>query len=168
MYPLNHSRLGPAKIPNIKKLLLNVVSKWETKLFMTLFVISCKFSLNCFCARWSRTVQARRHGRALRRRAFPNDCLCPPKRGLCPEDINRLWATGVQSEAQTGVCQRYFSNFCGLTPDFMTFLGWRPFFFFFFWRSPVFGRKNRLNFWFRPENSSEFLVFTLIIWSRLR
>ena len=60
----------------------------------------------------------------------PNDCLCPPqtksvppKRGLRPEEINRLGATGVQSEARIGVCQRYFCNFCGLTPDFMTFLG---------------------------------------------
>ena len=45
----------------------------------------------------------------------------PPKRGLCHEEINRLGATGVQIEAQIGV-------FCGLTPDIMTFLGWRPFF----------------------------------------
>ena len=40
----------------------------------------------------------------------------PPKRGQCPEEINRIGATGVQIEAQYGV-------FCGLTPDFMTFLG---------------------------------------------
>ena len=32
----------------------------------------------------------------------------------------------------------------------------RPFFFFFFWRSPNFGRKKRLNFGFRPKNHSEF------------
>ena len=49
--------------------------------------------------------------------------LCPPKRGLCPEEINRLGASGVQIEAQISVC-------CGLTPAFVTFLGWRPFFFF--------------------------------------
>ena len=66
----------------------------------------------------------------------PNDCLCPPKRklsppkrGLCPEEINRLGATGVQIEVQIGVYHRYFRSFCGLTPDFMTFLGWRPLFF---------------------------------------
>ena len=60
---------------------------------------------------------------AYRGRAPPNGCLCPlkrklcpPKRGLCREEINRLGATGVQIEAQTGV-------FCGLTSDFMTFLG---------------------------------------------
>ena len=47
----------------------------------------------------------------------------PPKRGLLPKEINRLRATGVQIEAQIGVCHRYFRNFCGLTPDFMTFLG---------------------------------------------
>ena len=28
--------------------------------------------------------------------------------------------------------------------------------FFFFWRSPNFGRKKRLNFGFRPKNHSEF------------
>ena len=60
---------------------------------------------------------------AYRGRAPSNDCLCPPKRklcppkrGLCPEEFNRLGATGVQIEAQIDV-------FCGLTPDFMTFLG---------------------------------------------
>ena len=30
------------------------------------------------------------------------------------------------------------------------------FFFFFFWRTPDFGRKNRLNFRFRPKNHSQF------------
>ena len=102
----------------------------------------------------------------------------PPKRGLCcPKEIYRLGATGVQIEAQIGV-------FFGLTSDFMTFLGWRPFFLrspvfgrkipckigedlFFFRRSPVFGQKNRLNFRFRPENPFESLVFTLFILSRL-
>ena len=52
----------------------------------------------------------------------PKQKLCPPKRRLCPEEINRLGATGVQIEAQIGVCQHYFCNFCGLTPEFMTFL----------------------------------------------
>ena len=47
---------------------------------------------------------------AYRGRAPPNDCLCshqtkivPPKRGLCPEEINRLGATGVLIKAQIGV-----------------------------------------------------------------
>ena len=31
----------------------------------------------------------------------------------------------------------------------------------FFWRSPVFGRKNRLNLRFRPENPFDFLLLTL-------
>ena len=90
--------------------------------------------------------------------------LCPPKRGLCPKEINRLGAAGVQIEAQIGICHWNFRNFCGLTPDFMTFLGWKPFF---FRKSPVFGRKNRFNSRFRPENPFESLVFTLFIWSRL-
>ena len=75
-------------------------------------------------------LQAWRHGghsRAvppqMRACAPPKRKLCPPKRGLCPEEINRIGATGVQIEAQIGVCHRYFCNFCGLTPDFMTFLG---------------------------------------------
>ena len=138
-------------------------------------------------------------GGAYRGRAHPNDSLCPqkrklcppkrklcpPKRGLCPEEINRLGAPRVQIEAQIGVCHRYFRNFCGLTPDFMTFLGSRPLFFeitcfrsekplelpilagksltisvktfsSFFWRSPVFGRKNRLNSRVWPENPLQF------------
>ena len=33
---------------------------------------------------------------------------------------------------------------------------WRPFFFFFVWRPPDFGRKKRLNFGFRPKNQSQF------------
>ena len=39
----------------------------------------------------------------------------PPKRGLCPEEINRLGAFGAQIEAQITV-------FCGLTTDFVAFL----------------------------------------------
>ena len=53
--------------------------------------------------------QTRRHGGADRGRAPP------PMRGLCPEEIKRLGATGVQ----IGVCHCYFRAFCGLTPDFM-------------------------------------------------
>ena len=93
----------------------------------------------------------------------PNDCLCPPqtkivppKRGLCPEEINRLGATGVRIEVQIGVCHRYLRNFRGLTPNFMTYLGWRPYFFFFgdnlfsaeknVWLTD-FSQKISLNFW---------------------
>ena len=163
--------------------------------------------------------QTRRHRGAYRGRAPPTGCLwppnencSPPKRGLCPEKINRLGASGAQIEAQINV-------FCGLTPDFVTFLGWRPFFFFeicfrlenssedlfffeitffrpekpleilisagksleisvktffiylFFWRSPAFGRKNRLEFRFRPENHEEnslkFFLLTFFICSRV-
>ena len=39
-----------------------------------------------------------------------------PKRGLYPEKINRIGASGAQIEVQINV-------FCGLTPDFATFLG---------------------------------------------
>ena len=46
----------------------------------------------------------------------PQTKVVPPNGGLCTEEFNRLGATGVQIEAQIGV-------FCGLTPDFMTFMG---------------------------------------------
>ena len=57
--------------------------------------------------------QTRRHEGAYRGRV-PNWLLVPPKRGLSPEEINRLRASGAQIEAQISV-------FCGLTPDFVTF-----------------------------------------------
>ena len=46
----------------------------------------------------------------------PQTKIVPPKRGLCPKEINRLGASGVQIEVQSSVL-------CGLTPDFVTFLG---------------------------------------------
>ena len=52
------------------------------------------------------TFQARQHGGAFRGRApqitacdLPKRELCPPKRGLCPEEINHRGDTGVQFEA---------------------------------------------------------------------
>ena len=91
--------------------------------------------------------QTRRHRGGIPGPCPPNDCLCspkrklfPPKRGLCPEEINRLGAIGVQIESQIGV-------FCGLTLDFLTFFGWR--------KSPVFSRKKRLNFRCWPKNPSQ-------------
>ena len=116
------------------------------------------------------TGQARRHGGAFRGCAPPNDCLCPPewklsppKRGLCPEEINRLGATGVQIEAQISVCDR-FSAGKFLTISVNTF-----FFVLFFWRSLfcffgdhheflagktfqflIYRRKIPLNFWSSP------------------
>ena len=94
------------------------------------------------------TRQSRRHGGAYRGRTPLNDCLCPPKRGLCPEEINRFGATGVQIEAQIGVCHRYFRYFCGLTPDFMIFLGRRPFF-----KQPCFRPEKPLEFPISAEKS---------------
>ena len=44
------------------------------------------------------SIQARRHGGAFRGRSPPNK-NCSPKRGLSPEEINRLGATGMQIEA---------------------------------------------------------------------
>ena len=65
-----------------------------------------------------------------------------------------LGATGVQIEAPIRVCQRYFRNFGGLTPDVMTCWGQRPFFYLFSAGKTVrifdFGRKIPLNFWSSP------------------
>ena len=73
------------------------------------------------------------------RACAPQTNIVSHKRELCPKEINRLGATGVQIEAKIDLCHRYFCNFCGLLPDF-----WDedPFFL----RLPVFGRKNCLNF----------------------
>ena len=42
---------------------------------------------------------------------------------------------------------------------------WRPFFF--IWRSPVFGRKKPLNFWFRPGKAFEFRRRPFFYWDHL-
>ena len=85
-------------------------------------------------------VQTRCHGGTYRGRAPQTDCLCPPKRGLFPEEINRLGASGAQIEVQISV-----------------FCGWRPFFFgdHLFWAGKTawicdFGRKIPLTFCFSP------------------
>ena len=64
---------------------------------------SYKFYLDVFIAIPN---QARRHGRyfgampsQITASAPPKQELCPSKRGLCPEEINKLGATGVQFEA---------------------------------------------------------------------
>ena len=72
----------------------------------------------------------------------PQIKIVPPKRGLCPEEINRLGDTGVKIEAldsQTSAyCRRireqelYFCKFCGLTRDFIklrVYFGTKIFFF---------------------------------------
>ena len=52
----------------------------------------------------------------------PKQKLLSPKQELCPEEISRLGAAGVQIEAQIGVCHWYFCKFCGLKQNFMTLL----------------------------------------------
>ena len=94
----------------------------------------------------------------------PKRKLCPPKRGLCPEDIDRLGATGLQIEAQIGVCDRYFCNFVGLTPDFMTFLGWRPFFYLEITR---FRPEKPLKFPISAGKSLTISVKTFFFWNHL-
>ena len=62
----------------------------------------------------------------------PQTKIVPPKRGLCPEEINRHGATGVQMEAKNSQISVYRCNFCGLTPSFLILLVLKTFFFFFF------------------------------------
>ena len=76
---------------------------------------------------------AQRHRGAFRGRALPNREIVPPKRGLCPEKINRLGAIAVQFEAKILVITLefvgkncFFVDFamninclCGLTPGFL-------------------------------------------------
>ena len=45
-----------------------------------------------------------------------NENCASPKRGLCPEEITSLDVSGAEFEAQISV-------FCGLTLDFVMFLG---------------------------------------------
>ena len=84
-------------------------------------------------------------GRALQMTACApqTKIVPPPKRGLCPEEINRLGATEVQIEALDSQNSAYrpsireqemfFWNFCGLAPDFMklcVYFGTKNFFYF--------------------------------------
>ena len=65
-------------------------------------------------------------GRAPRTKIVPPQARTVPRRNL---EARGYWS------ANRGPDWCFF----GLTSDFKTFLGWRPFFF--FWRSPVFSRK---------------------------
>ena len=74
-------------------------------------------------------LQARRHGGhsvavlPQMTACAPQTKFVPPKRALFPKKIIRIGATGMQIDVQLGVWHPYFCNFCGLTPDFIKFLG---------------------------------------------
>ena len=107
--------------------------QWNNAKNVKICVLRLKWST--YIEKASATCQARRHGRAFRGRAprmtacAPQTKILLPKRGLCPEEINKLEATGVQIEApdsrNSGYRPRirkqeqFFHNFCGLTPDFI-------------------------------------------------
>ena len=120
---------------------------------------------------WFDYKQTRRHGGAYWGRAPPTDCLCPPKRklcppkqGLCPEKIIRLGALERKSRPKLvffvdlkleKALEFPISAGKSLEISVKTF--------FFFWRSPVFGRKKYLSFRFRPENHFEFSQHALFL-----
>ena len=121
-------------------------------------------------------LQTRRHG--------GHKGAVPPIQKLCPPQARTVPRRNLQARG-------YWSANRG--PDWCFFLDWHRIswrfwdeglFFgdhlssagkspaksvktFFLRRSPAFGRKNRLNFRFRPKNPIESLVFTLFILSRL-
>ena len=93
-------------------------------------------------------------------------------RGLCPEEINRLSATGVQIEAydsqivayRSRICEQdlFFVVFCGFTPNFMKRWGRRLFFLVLaleFVENRKMTTKICGHFW--TEDFSFFFVFTL-------
>ena len=83
----------------------------------------------------------------------PQTKIVPPKRGLCPEEIKRLGALERKSRPKLVFfvdLHKFLRRFWD-EDLFFVFC-----FFFFFWRSPVFGRKNYLKFRFRPKNPLKF------------
>ena len=100
---------------------------------------SQSFSLRCFCFHKILTASSFRvpaHCETANlgpapRRGIPGPCppkqkLCPPSEDCAPKKLTGLGLLECKSCANRGpncVCQRYFRNFCGLTLDFMTFLG---------------------------------------------
>ena len=61
----------------------------------------------------------------------PKKKIVPPKRGLCPEEINRLWASGAQIKVQISVFLWTDTRFCDV-------FRMKTFFFFFFFGEHVF------------------------------
>ena len=109
-----------------------------------------KFFSENFCPVCDCLVQGRRHGGAFRSRAPPSDCLCPPKQKLCPlsEDCapKKLTGSGLlecKSRPKLVFGTRKFVIFWDLHRISQNFWGEDHFF---FWKSPIFGWKTRLNF----------------------
>ena len=121
-------------------------------------------------------TQARRHRGAFRGRApqitacTPQTRIVPPKRGLCPEEINKLGATEAQFEAggsqNTGYHARIreqelaFRRFCNKDHLFL-------------WLHPRIHESSRVVwnedpfFLYLPQISSNFALNTNFFWSTL-
>ena len=121
-----------------------------------------------------------------RKLCSPKRKLCSPKRGLCTKELNRLGVLECKSRPKLVFATGIFVIFVDWhriswhiwDEDLFFFLEItrfrpeRPFKFvisagksfgifsedllYFFWWSPIFGRKKRLNYWFQPENPLEF------------
>ena len=87
----------------------------------------------------------------------PKRKLSPPKRGLCPEEISRLAGCWSANRSPNLCLPLVFLYILWTKTGFHDIFGMKTFFFIFlfFWRSPVFGRRNRLNSRFRLINPSQ-------------
>ena len=112
--------------------------------------------------------------RAFQGRASPNYCLCfrkrelcPPKRGLCAGEINRLGATGEQFEAwdsqNTGCHPRIREQelfFCRFCYKYGLFLWFHPRF---HGNSRIFWDEDFIYFLSSPQISSNFATNTFFL-----
>ena len=91
----------------------------------------------------------------------PNENCAPPSEDCAPKKLTGLGSSGAQFEGPNWWFLWTDTRFCNV-------FGMKTFFV--FWRSPVFGRKNRLKFRFPPENpisagkSLEISVKTFFFW----
>ena len=95
--------------------------------------------------------QTRRHGGAYRGCAPQMTACAPPSEDCAPK---KLTGSGLL-ECKSRQKLAFFVDWTDI--GFHDVFAVKTFFYFlFFWSSSVFGRKNRLNFRFRPANPSQF------------
>ena len=85
--------------------------------------------------------------------APPNESCAPPKRGLCPAEMKKIGAVGVQIEAEIGVWHRPIRNFCGLHRILQNFWEEDLFLFFIFLEVTYFRAEKQFEFLILAEKS---------------